>query len=349
MIVREQSPENLEFTFASLGSVITPNESFYVRSHFPTPEIDLNTWRLKIHGDAIRKPMNLTFEELLSFPEATTTVTLECAGNSRVFIRRQQEGVQWGQGAVGTATWTGIWLRDLLERAGVKNNARDVVIEGADRGELHKEPKTPGTIPFSHSIPIAKARQNVLLAYKMNGEPLPPAHGFPLRAVVPGWFGMACVKWISRIAVTSQEYTGYFQTADYSYWEECDELPPQLKPVTEIDVKAQIARPALHEVIPANTTYLVRGAAWSGESKIKRVEISVDGGKSWHLARLTSDPSHYLWTLWHYEWRTPAEPGSCVLMARATDEQGRTQPLEHSKNRGGYRVNFIVPVVVKIK
>jgi DMSO/TMAO reductase YedYZ molybdopterin-dependent catalytic subunit len=349
LIVREHSPENLEFPFSSLDNVITPNESFYVRSHFATPEIDLNTWRLKVDGDAVKQPIELSFEDLLRFPQATVTVTLECAGNGRVFIPTKQQGVQWGPGAVGTAEWTGIWLRDLLERVGVKPNAREVVLEGADCGELDKEPKTPGIIPYSHSVPIHKAQENVLLACKMNGETLLAAHGFPLRAVVPGWYGMACVKWLSRIAVTSQIYTGYFQTADYSYWEETEGLPPQQKPVTEIEVKAQIARPDLHEVVPANSNYLIRGAAWSGESKIQKVEVSVDGGKSWKSAKITTEPTQYVWTFWEYEWRTPAAPGVCILMARATDEQTRTQPTEHSKSRGGYRVNFTTPVPVKIK
>ncbi len=349
MILREQKPENLEFPFPSLSGVITPNESFFVRSHFPTPEANLRKWRLSIDGDSVERPCEINYEELEELPTAQATVTLECAGNGRAFIPSKQDGVQWGSGAVGTSEWSGVWLRDVVARSGLKSNAREVVFVGADRGQLDDAPKTPGTIQFSHSIPIEKARADVLLALKMNGEVLPLAHGFPLRAIVPGWYGMASVKWITRIAVISHPFHGYFQTVDYSYWAEANGLPPQMRPITEMEVKAQIARPALHEVVPANSTYRVHGAAWSGEVAIRKVEVSVDGGVTWANARLAAKAVPHIWTLWEWQWRTPRGPGECVLQARATDERGRTQPLEQVPQRGGYLVNFITSVPVKIR
>ena len=208
LIMREREPENLEFPFSLLDGFITANELFYVRNHFAIPKVDLNTYRLRVDG-AVDRPFDISYEELRRLPSASTTATLECAGNSRVFLIPQTSGAQWELGAVGNAVWTGVPLAALLDRAGVKRGAVDVVLEGLDRGEPRSEPKPPGKITFARSIPIGKAlRPEVLLAYQMNGQGLPSSHGFPVRAIVPGFYGMSSVKWISRIQVVTAPHQG---------------------------------------------------------------------------------------------------------------------------------------------
>jgi DMSO/TMAO reductase YedYZ molybdopterin-dependent catalytic subunit len=183
----------------------------------------------------------------------------------------------------------------------------------------------------------------------MNGEPLTPAHGYPLRAVVSGWYGMASVKWLTRILVIDRAFRGYFQTADYTFWERRDGLPIQLLPVGEVEVKAEIARPALHEVVAADAVYRMHGAAWTGESEVTKVEVSTDGAKSWSAARLLGETTRHGWRLWEHYWRTPAQPGHCTLMARASDARGRTQPIERDVHRGTYMITHIQPIEVEVR
>ncbi len=193
MITRGEEPLNLEMPFSSLREFITPNEQFYVRGHFPIPEINVQNWRLKVEG-AVASPFELTYDELRQMPSQTMTATMECAGNGRSFLQPKVKGVAWDLGAVGNAEWTGLLLGDVLRRAGVRSDAREVVLEGGDKGAIPEPPRPPGEIHYARSLPIAKASDDVLLAFEMNGQPLPASHGFPLRAVVPGWFGMASVK-----------------------------------------------------------------------------------------------------------------------------------------------------------
>jgi DMSO/TMAO reductase YedYZ molybdopterin-dependent catalytic subunit len=274
--------------------------------------------------------------------------TIECAGNGRIFLTPKVEGLQWELGAVGNSEWAGVPLAAVLERAGVRAGAVEVIFEGADSGKLAKPP-SPGNIHFANSIPLAKALSpDVLLAHTMNGEPLTPSHGFPLRAVVPGWYGMVAVKWLTRIVVTGQPFQGYFKTADYTVWEQRDGLPTQLLPITENAVKAQIARPALREIVPANEDYRIYGAAWAGEADVARVDLSVDGGASWHEARLLGEAQRYAWRFWEYRWRTPAQSGRHTLMARATDSRGRVQPMQRDAHRGSYVISHVMPVEVEV-
>ena len=349
LIVREREPENLEFPFFALSSATTPTEQFFVRSHFPVPKIDPGTWRLKVEG-LVNQPLELNFDEVARLPAHTVSMVMECAGNSRIFLSPKVGGLQWELGAVGNAQWTGIRLADLLEKAGVKPGAVEVVLEGADTGEIKKEPVSPGKINYARSVPLSKALDpSAILAYQMNRESLTTAHGYPLRAVIPGWYGMASVKWLTRILVIDRVFRGYFQTSDYTFWERRDGLPVQLLPVGEIEVKAEIARPALHEIVPADSVYRVHGAAWTGESQITKVEISTDGGQQWHAAQLLGPSSQYAWRLWEYHWRTPAAPGSCTVMARATDARGRTQPIERDAHRGTYMITHIQPIEIEIR
>src|SRR6266480_3374888 len=230
-IVRGEAPLNLETPFEKLDSFLTPTESFYVRTHFPIPSIDRDAWWLHVEGE-VEKPFAINYEELLQVEPVTIPVTLECAGNNRHFLEPKVKGVQWGLGAVGTAEWTGVPLSILLDWAGVKANACEVILEGADRGKLEDPKSPPGELNFARSIPLEKAR-DVLLAYNMNGEELPPEHGFPVRAIVPGWYAVASIKWLQRIIVIDKPFNGYYQTLDYAYWKRREE-GAELTPLSEM-------------------------------------------------------------------------------------------------------------------
>src|SRR6476619_7749065 len=261
-IVRSESPLNLEMPFSTVNSFLTPTKSFYVRTHFPIPTIDRNAWWLHVEGE-VEKPFAIDYEELITLESLTIAATLECAGNNRNFLEPKVKGVQWRLGAVGTAEWTGVPLSVLLDRAILKSNASEVVLEGADSGMLADPKSPPDELKFARSIPLEKARRDVLLAYKMNGEDLPPEHGFPVRAIVPGWYAMASVKWLQRIIVTDKMFNGFYQSLDYTYWDRSGPLPT-LAPITQQQVKAEIARPEPGEEIAANSSYRIHGAAWSG-------------------------------------------------------------------------------------
>src|SRR5437879_525289 len=209
-IVRSEEPPNLEMPFEKLDGFITPTKSFYVRTHFPIPKIDQHKWRMRIEGE-VEKPFEISFDELSKLESKKIPATLECAGNNRSFLEPKVKGVQWGLGGVGNAEWTGVPMSILLDRAGVRSTACEIILEGADRGKL-EDPKSPrGELNFSRSIPLEKAR-DVLLAYKMNDVYLPPEHGFPVRAIVPGWYAVASIKWLQRIIVTDKPFNGYYQT-----------------------------------------------------------------------------------------------------------------------------------------
>jgi DMSO/TMAO reductase YedYZ molybdopterin-dependent catalytic subunit len=354
LIPRQQNPDNLESPFTGLDSFITPNEKFYVRNHFAQPKLEVDSWRLKVEG-AVEHPLQMTFEEVRKMPARTVTATLECAGNGRALLVPKVKGVPWHLGAVGNAQWMGVPLGAVLERAGLRDSAVEVVLEGADSGEIAADSKPAGPVYFARSVPLAKARApEVLLAYEMNGMPLPAAHGYPLRAVIPGWYGMASIKWLQRLVVTDRPFNGYFQSFDYSYFQVTNGLP-RVVPLTEMQVKSQIARPAAGEVIKPEADYRIHGAAWTGESEIAKVEVSTDGGKQWAEGRLMGDkgregrPVRHVWCLWDYQWHTPKTPGEVRIMARATDAQGRVQPLERDINCRNYMVSHVLPVDVVIR
>ena len=208
--------------------------------------------------------------------------------------------------------------------------------------------ESAGELTFARSIPLEKARRDVLLAYKMNGDDLPPEHGFPVRAIVPGWYAMASVKWLQRIIVTDRPFTGYYQTLDYAYWEKRDGIA-ELKPLTEIQVKAEIARPAEDEIVPANSSVCVRGGAWACDAEITKVELSTDGGATWSDAKLLGESKLNAWRFWEFDWQTPSQPGKQTLIARATDSLGRTQPVMRDPDRGTYMINHLLPIEVEVK
>jgi DMSO/TMAO reductase YedYZ molybdopterin-dependent catalytic subunit len=341
-IIRGEDPPNLEMPFEQLDGFITPTPLFYVRTHFPIPNIDKNKWRLRIEGE-VDAPFEVAFDELIKLKSRRIPATLECAGNNRNFLKPKVKGVQWGLGAVGNAEWTGVPLSMLLDRARLKSAAREVILEGADSGELEEAKAPRGKIHFARSIPMAKAA-DVLLAYKMNGEDLPPEHGFPVRAIVPGWYAVASIKWLTRIVVTDRPFNGYYQTLDYAIWKN-----GELDPLREMQTKAQIAWPKHGDTVAAGSNVRVHGAAWTGKGEIKRVELTVDGGSTWKEAKLTGEPQHSAWRLWEFDWKTPSKPGAETLIARATDSNGNTQPADRDPNRGTYMINHLLPIEVQVQ
>jgi DMSO/TMAO reductase YedYZ molybdopterin-dependent catalytic subunit len=345
--VRSESPLNLEMPFSTLDSFITPTKSFYVRTHFPVPAIDRDEWWLHVEGE-VEKTFAIDYEELITLESVTAPVTLECAGNNRSFLEPKVKGVQWHLGAVSTAEWTGVRLSTLLDQASLKSNACEVILEGADCGMLEDPKSPPGELTFARSIPLEKARRDVLLAYKMNGEDLPPEHGFPVRAIVPGWYAMASVKWLQRIIVTDRPFTGYYQTLDYAYWEKRADIA-ELKPLTEVQVKAEIARPAEDDIVPAKSSVCVRGGAWACDAEITKVELSTDGGATWCDTKLLGDSKFNAWRFWEFDWQTPSQPGKQTLITRATDSLGRTQPVMRDPDRGTYMINHLLPIEVEVK
>src|SRR5713101_1797750 len=345
-IVRSEDPLNLEMPFSMLDSFITPTKSFYVRTHFPIPAIDKDKWWLHVEGE-VEKQLAINYQELLELESLTVPVTLECAGNNRNFLEPKVKGVQWGLGAVGNAEWIGVPLSILLDRAKVKPAAREVILEGADRGKL-EDPKSPaGDLNFARSIPLEKAN-DVLLAYKMNDVDLPPEHGFPLRAIVPGWYAMASIKWLQRIIVTDRPFNGYYQTLDYAFWKRRGDNA-ELVPLSEMQIKAEISQPSEGEAVPANSNVRVHGTGWTGDGEITKVEISSDDGATWNDAKLLGESKPNAWRLWEFNWKTPARSGKGTLIARATDSNGRTQPTERDPDRGTYMINHLLPITVEVK
>jgi DMSO/TMAO reductase YedYZ molybdopterin-dependent catalytic subunit len=337
--------ENTEYDFASLNSFITPTEQFYIRNHYPYPAVDKESWQVHVTGEVAR-PFALTFAELSRFEAKTLTVTLECAGNHRSFLDPKVDGLQWGQGAVSNAEWTGVPLSALLERAGVKADAVEVIIEGADKGEVKATPKPKGEIHFARSLPLDHpVLADALLAFQMNGEPLSLAHGYPLRLVVPGWYAMASVKWVQRLIVTKQPFHGYYQSVDYAVWDRMNGAPSRV-PITTMLPKAAIARPTTDEVLSVRSPFRIHGAAWSGDAEITKVEVSTDGGKQWCLAQLLGESMPYAWRLWTFVSEGFAKPGSYQLMARATDSKGRTQPMQRGDDLENYLISHVIPVPV---
>ncbi len=344
LLVRSARPEDFEMTLEGFSTWLTPVESFYIRTHAYTPTIDMAKWSLRIDG-LVETPLTLKLEDLRKFTRAELVGVLQCAGNGRSYYVPGVPGMQWEHGGVGNARWSGIRLMDVLKKAGVKPAGTNLMMDGAD------EP--PGTMPdFVRSLPIKKAlHPDTLLAFEMNGQPLTPSHGFPLRIVVPGWAGDSWVKWLTHMEVLDHEYDGFFMKTAYRH--PIHSVPPgstvdpsQMTPVTEINPESVIASP-LHGSQITLDRVTIRGAAWSGESPVVRVDVSTDSGRSWKAASLGGQATQYGWRLWEFPW-TPKERGSVVIMARATDRAGQTQPLVEDWNPSGYLWNVVQQVRVEV-
>ena len=288
----------------------------------------------------------MSLEELRSLPSATLCATLECAGNGRIFLVPQLKGAQWQLGAVSTAEWTGVPLATLLDRAKLHPDARELIFEGADHGIPREEPIPPGEIPYARSLALEDAG-NVLIAYAMNGSPLSRDHGCPLRAIVPGHYGMASVKWLSRISAVTEPFRGYFQTSDYAYWDEVEGNAVRV-PLGRMPLKSSIARPRTRESVIAGRTCRIFGAAWGGDAPIARVEVSTGNGATWSTASMLDDHRPFVWRRWEFPWQVPDAPGFGVLQSRAIDVNGNCQPLDHDKHFGSYAIHHTVPIEVSI-
>jgi DMSO/TMAO reductase YedYZ molybdopterin-dependent catalytic subunit len=347
LVIRQSEPRNFEFPFDQLDSYLTPVESFYVRCHFHVPELQRDSYRLSVEG-AVKSQLSITYDELRQLPAKTLVATLECAGNNRIFLVPMKPGAQWELGAVGNAQWTGVPLATLLNRAGLAGNAREVVLEGADRGEPAEKPAPPAPISYSRSLPLDKALDDVLIAYAMNGEDLPQDHGYPVRAIVPGHYGMASVKWLTHVRVLEEPFQGYWQTTDYGYWDEVDGLPVR-RPLSDMKLKSQIARPRPLEVVPQGELYKVYGAAWSGTADVEAVDVTTDGGRTWAAATFLDPIRPNAWRRWSYDWKVPDRAGRPTLMSRARDAAGASQPDKFDEHYYSYVIHHTLPIEVVVE
>jgi DMSO/TMAO reductase YedYZ molybdopterin-dependent catalytic subunit len=345
-IIREREPVNLEYPFDQLSEFLTPNDLFYIRSHFKAPVLDRHGYKLTI-GGAVKRPFTINYEELLAMPSLTRPATLECAGNGRIFLIPQVRGAQWQLGAVGTAEWTGVPLSTLLERAGLGPNACEILFEAADTGTPKEEPVPPGEIQYARSLAIGKL-DDVLIAYAMNGKEITIDHGFPLRAIVPGHYGMASVKWLTHIRALTEPFKGYWQTSDYGYWEYDENNNPMRRALGEMALKSAIARPCTREFIPAGTSYRVFGAAWGGDPYVEQVELSTDEGKTWRPARFLDEAQQFVWRRWEFEWNVPVKKGVYILKSRATDARGNQQPEQHEERFSTYVIHHTFGIEVMV-
>jgi len=344
LIVRSFRFVDLETPVEYFNTWLTPVPRFFVRNHMHEPnELDAATWRLTIAGE-VEKPLTLSLTDLAKLESHSVVNTLECAGNGRGFYRPQVPGIQWQKGAVSTARFSGPRLRGLLEHADVKASGKHVMFRGLD--------EVPGRVPlFIRSIPIEKALDSdTLIATHMTGAPLTKHHGFPARALVPGWIGAASCKWLTEIKVLDSEFVGNFMSPGYRLPNQPvkpgDAVKPEdMHPVTGLNVKSLIAGPADGSRIKPGRI-LVHGVAWAGEADVAKVEISTDGGTSWKPTTLGQERARYAWRLWRHE--LTAKPGEYSILSRATDSQGRVQPDTAVWNPSGYLYNAIDQVKIHV-
>jgi len=337
---------NHSMPYEALRYDVTPVGLHYLLIHYDIPDVDPSTFRLSVGGH-VRTPLELSLDALRAMPSRTLAVTMECAGNGRALLDPRPVSQPWLLGAVGNAEWTGVPVREVLARAGVQDDAVEVLFTGADRGVEGDEEQT-----YERSLPLDEAIRgdDVLLAHEMNREPLLPQHGSPLRLVVPGWYGMTSVKWLERITVLTEPFDGYQNARAYRMRQDPDDPG---EPVTRVFPRSLMVPPGIPEFatrarIAEAGTHTIVGRAWSGLGLIEGVEVSTDDGSTWSDAVLGPEPTTMFgWRGWSFEWT--AEPGEHVLCCRATDSSGATQPLEPDWNVGGYRNTSIqrVPVLVR--
>ena len=339
LIVRVVRPLDAETPVQEFASYLTPNSRFFVRSHFgppPTETVSEANWKLRV-GGLVERSHEFILKDLRQMEAVTVTAVVQRAGNGRAFHWPKVPGVQWGRGAVGNAQWTGVRLRDVLAKAGVHTGARHVQFRGADR------PVAASVPLFVRSIPLEKAiHPDTVLAYEMNGRPLPLLHGAPLRMITPGWMADSCIKWLTDITISQDEAQGFYMQTAYR-------LPTRpvvpgetiaagdLKPVEAMVVKSLIAQPQEGASLVLGPI-MIQGVAWAGEGKIEKVEVSVDEGQIWQQARLIGENKPYGWRRWQYLWQA-TESGPRTILCRATDDYGQTQPKTSPWNPSGFLWN----------
>ncbi len=330
-VLKAENPKLLQAPVNDLQGIITPNSVHFVRNHFDTPIVDAAQWKLEIAG-TVKNSISLTLDALKAMPSKVLTSFIECSGNGRAFFSPKATGAAWTNGGISVAEWTGVPLAAVLEKAGLSENTVDIVAEGGDSGRVFR------------AIPKAKALDpDTILAYGQNGEALSHDNGYPVRLVVPGWGGINSIKWIAKITAVDQPFEGFYNNRYYVY--ETPGLPKT--PVQALGVKSFIARPAKDSLVPASSPAVISGFAWSGLGEIAKVEVSTDGGQSWHDAELLQPVLRWAWVRWQYAWNTPA-PGNATLQSRATDKAGNVQPASVAWNRYGYGNNAIQAVSVRI-
>ncbi|OGO58350.1 MAG: sulfite oxidase [Chloroflexi bacterium RBG_16_72_14] len=343
------TPEELQLAFRNRGMPLeamrhelTPTGLHYLVIHWDIPDIVADGWRLPVGGLVVR-PMVLTLDELRARPASTIPVTMECAGNGRARLDPRPLSIPWLTEAIGTAEWTGTPVWPLLEEAGIGPGAVEVVFHGADRGIQGEEEQA-----YARALTLDEARRpEVLLAYSMNGRPLEPQHGFPLRLIVPGWYGMTSVKWLTSIEVVDSPFQGFQQAVAYHYQQDADDPGT---PVTRQEVRALMIPPGIpdfftrHRLVDAGRLRLA-GRAWSGVAPVIRVEVAVDG--AWADAVLEAGLGPFAWRGWSFDW--VATPGEHELACRATDAAGRVQPLDAPWNHQGMGVNHVQRVAVTVR
>ncbi|MFF8574286.1 sulfite oxidase [Streptomyces sp. NPDC015408] len=336
---------NAETRFAALAGTgyHTPNDRFFVRNHTSTPVLPAADWALTVHGDGLTRDRTVDFSlaDLRKLPSVTHSAFVECAGNGRSLFTGQQgqtvSGTSWTLGAIGVARWRGVRLADVLRRSGLSRRAVDVMPRGLDADYVTADGTDLGRV--RRPLPLSKALDDVLLAYEMNGEPLPPDHGHPVRVLVPSWIGIASIKWVGDIEVSAEPLYSPWNTDFYRLFG--DAYPDggtapltgqTVKSAWELDAGANLA---------AGTSHRLTGRSWSGAGGVVRVDVSTDGGGTWNRARLHDAPRRDGWVRWSTRWR-PAAPGPYTLLARATDSAGRTQPDATVHNTQGYLFDAVV-------
>ena len=324
---------------------VTPVGLHYLLIHYDIPHVDANAWRLTVDG-LVAHELSLSLDDLRALPAHEVVATMECAGNGRARLEPRPVSQPWLLEAVGTGRWRGVLLRDVLESAGVGERAVEVLFTGLDRGVESGEEQL-----FQRSLTLGDAHQpDVLLAYQLNGVPLPPQHGFPLRLLVPGWYGMTNVKWLSRITLIDEPFAGYQQARGYRWRQSEDD---DGEPLSRILPRALMVPPGIPDFMSRERTLragatTIEGRAWSGHAPVTRVEVSTDDGATWRTAQLGDDHlGRWAWRRWSIDW-DPA-PGRHVLACRATDEAGNAQSTEPRWNVGGYANNAVQRVVVNVQ
>ncbi|WP_319589253.1 sulfite oxidase [uncultured Desulfobulbus sp.] len=328
-----EKPLNAEPPVESLRSWITPNSSFFHRNQgaFPAEPISLDEWELSVDGE-VEKPLRLNMDRILRMAKVIVANTFECSGNGRSLLNEKARGNPWTVGGVGNAVYGGVWLRDILQQSGLKSSGKYVSFEGQD------QPLGSAGIKFIRSIPLEKAMSTTLLAYEMNGEPLPLQHGYPLRALALGWSGANCVKWLRKINVLDRPYEGFFMDNVYRIFQKGEDSKSG-EVVTKLKIKSFITQPLQGEELGVGAVVIL-GAAYAGEADVERVEVSLDNGNSWAEAQFIGPHEKFAWRQWQYIWDVK-EKGEYTLMCRAIDSQGNSQPMDADWNVLGYGNNGV--------